>query len=280
MIVHALLVAALAGGTVEATREVGRIGKVEVGANAERRAPVARDARKPARDETGFTVLDPELEGTEYAELAAEFRTARVLEDMAATLNEAIELPVELGLRFAECGEPNAYYDPESRVVSVCFELLTHYYEVLAGEFEQESELDDAVIGAFMFVFFHEIGHALVDVLELPVTGREEDAVDQLSAWLLIDNGDGDEAVIHGALSFEVSARASDEVSEDQFADEHSLDEQRVYNMLCWLYGSDPKKYAPLVDDPLPAARADRCEAEYKLLDRSWSRLLEDHVRS
>ena len=72
----------------------------------------------------------------------------------------------------------------------------------------------------------------------------------------------------------------TDEVTEDDFADEHSLNEQRVYNMLCWVYGSDPDKYGSMVDDELlPAARAERCEGEYRQLDRSWSRLLDDHVR-
>ena len=227
----------------------------------------------------GFVAHKPVYESAAYAEVAAELEASKLMEELAATLGETLVVPVELGLGFRECGEPNAYYDPEARSVTVCFELLADYYESLAGEFETEAQLDDAVVGAFLFVVFHEIGHALVDVLELPVTGREEDAVDQLSTWLLIDNADGDDAVLNGALAFEVSARASDEVTEDQFADEHSLDEQRVYNMLCWLYGSDPAKYASMVDDPLPAARARRCAGEYRRLDRSWSKLLEPHVR-
>ncbi len=228
----------------------------------------------------GFRALAPTYEKDDYADVAAELERGRVLEEIADALNEALTLPVELGLKFAECGEPNAYYDPNDRTVSVCFELIEHYYEALADEFEKEAELDAAVEGAFLFVFFHEIGHALVDVLELPVTGREEDAVDQLSTWLLIGDEDGNTAVLNGALSFEVSARKSDEVTDDQFADEHSLDEQRVYNMLCWLYGSDPDTYAAVVDNPLPTARAERCEAEYRQLDRSWSTLLAPHVKS
>lgn len=229
--------------------------------------------------QAAFVAREAVRQTREFDEVAAELAEAKLMEELAGTLNAALVVPVELGLGFRECGEPNAYYDPETRDVSVCFELLTHYYESLEGEFETEAELDDAVVGAFMFVLFHEIGHALVDVLELPVTGREEDAVDQLSTWLLIDHGEGDDAVLHGALGFEVSARQSDEVTDDQFADEHSLDEQRVYNMLCWLYGSDTEKYAAMVDDPLPAARAQRCESEYRRLDRSWSKLLEPHVR-
>jgi hypothetical protein len=33
--------------------------------------------------------------------------------------------------------------------------------------------------GAMMFVFFHEFGHMAIDVLKLPSTGPEEDAVDE-----------------------------------------------------------------------------------------------------
>src|SRR5687768_10895622 len=192
----------------------------------------------PLASAAEFVALEPELKTKEFKEIADELEKVDLLGDFAKTLNEMVEVPVELGLRFAECGEENAYYDPDEKVVSVCYELLMSYYELLGEKFETEDELDEAVVGAFMFVFFHEIGHALVDVLELPVTGREEDAVDQLSTWLLI-TGEVEDAVVNGALVFEVSASKSDEVTHDEFADEHSLDDQRVYNILCWLYGSD-----------------------------------------
>lgn len=44
------------------------------------------------------------------------------------------------------------------------------------------------VTGAVFFAFLYELGHALVDQLELPVTGKEEDAVDQLAA-VILDEG-------------------------------------------------------------------------------------------
>jgi 2-keto-4-pentenoate hydratase len=36
-----------------------------------------------------------------------------------------------------------------------------------------------------------------VHVLDLPITGREEDVVDQLSAWMLISAGDADAVLGH-----------------------------------------------------------------------------------
>lgn len=225
----------------------------------------------------GIEVRAPKLAGAQYRELARELHQSGVLQEFAKGINESMHLPQTVGLRFAECGEANAYYDPAEREISMCFELLETYYESLADQYETEEELDDAAWNAYIVVLFHELGHALVDVLDLPITGREEDAVDQLAAWSLIDNADGDAAVLDAALSYYVSAEQSGkEFYESDFADEHSLDSQRYYNLVCWVYGSDPDKHAGLVDEEwLPPERAERCPGEYQQIDRSWSRLLE-----
>ena len=88
------------------------------------------------------------------------------------------------------------------------------------------------------------------------------------------------QAVLDAALSFYAASESADMVDEGEYADEHSLDQQRFYNMVCWVYGSDPDGYEHLLeDDYLPAARAERCESEYAQIDRSWTRLLKAHVR-
>ena len=42
----------------------------------------------------------------------------------------------------------------------------------------------DFVRGNVLSIFYHEFGHALVDILGVPVMGREEDAADALSVVL------------------------------------------------------------------------------------------------
>jgi hypothetical protein len=228
----------------------------------------------------GFVVRASALTSQQYVELSREIEQSGMLRDIAKDLNSVLVLDRTLGLRFAECGEPNAYYDADRREVSVCFELIEYYYESMAPAYETDEELDDAVAGAFVFVFFHEVGHALIDLLDVPVTGREEDAVDQLSAWVLLDGAEGDAAVLNAAVSFYAGDSSGATIDEGSFADEHSLDQQRFYNMVCWVYGSDPDGYVSLVEDGhLPAERAERCPGEYARLDRSWSRLLEPHIR-
>lgn len=70
-----------------------------------------------------------------------------------------------------------------------------------------------------------------------------------------------------------------DLVTED-FADEHSLDLTRMYNLANWVYGSDPVANADVVARVgLPQARADRCPFEFQQIVKAWRSLLAPYVR-
>jgi hypothetical protein len=227
----------------------------------------------------GFEVAAPALTSDRYIELAQDYGRNDPLRRLAAELNAALVLPKAVTLRYAECGEPNAYYDPAKREVTLCFELIEQLAEDFGAQLDDDAELAEAVSGAYSFIVLHEVGHALVDVLELPITGREEDAVDQLSAWLLIGDEQGDGAVLSAAAAFSMAGEGYD-LGENDFANEHSLDQQRYFNMVCWVYGRDPERHADLIGiTGLPPARAGRCGEEYARLDASWRRLLEGKLR-
>ena len=238
-------------------------------------APLASPAF--AADDGRFVVLAPRVNSAEWRDEAREMQGSGTLQEMAGALNSIFVLPRNIGLRYAECGEANAYYDPETREITLCLELMQSMAETLDGQFEDEDSTADALAGAYLSVVLHEAGHALVDVLEIPVTGREEDAVDQLSAWMLIEADDAD-SVLGAAASY--YSEEEEDAGDDDYADEHSLDRQRYFNLVCWAYGSDPDNRRELIEEwGLPEARADGCEAEYAQLDRSWTRLLGAHLR-
>lgn len=181
-----------------------------------------------------------------------------------------------------ECGEVNAFYDPETGEISVCYELVEHYFEIFMADAETDEEQEEAgtsAANATVFTFFHEMGHALIAIYDLPVTGKEEDAVDQLAAIILLEGGEeGENAAIDGANSF--VGEEEEEMDDLSFWDEHSLSEQRFYNILCWIYGKDSEGYQYLVDDEtLPADRAERCPAEFDRMYRSWDKLLGPYVK-
>ena len=256
--------------------------------NTSAATPASTPAASPAQagvvkaaDKGDFKVARHEDEGghlseKERAELAEEEKS---LEEAAAELNKAFSLPHDIFIGFDACDEPNAFYDPETKHVTVCHELVADLYEAFRADYKTDEELEEIVSNATTFIFFHEVGHALVDAYDLPITGREEDAVDQLSVLVLADGTEqGDKTVLDAARSF--AAETEEELDELAFADEHSFDRQRFYNIICLLYGQNRQKFASLVEDgTLPEGRAERCADEYARADKSWDVLLAPYAK-
>jgi hypothetical protein len=286
---EALLPAALALSLLACSPSGDRAGVANSAANANAATPAANaDAATPgpggvekADDRGDFKVVRHEASGggESAATSAAVADEEKSLEEAAAALNKMFSLPHDIFIGFDECDEPNAFYDPEKKQVTVCYELVEDLYEAFKGEYKTDEELDEVVGNATTFIFFHEVGHALVDAYDLPITGREEDAVDQLSVLVIADGSDdGDQTVLDAARSFTGETQA--ELDELAFADEHSFDRQRFYNIICLLYGRNEQKFAALVEDgTLPEGRAGRCADEYARADKAWDALLAPYVK-
>jgi hypothetical protein len=199
----------------------------------------------------------------------------QVLAQVIANLNDKIALPWDITISFQDCDEPDAHYDPETRSLQICYQLIDEYYDLFALKIKDKAKLDEAVRGAMASTFFHELGHGLVDAWKLPVTGKEEDAVDQLSTLVLINNTNyGEQMALSGAISFQLYADL-DKGEAKIYWDEHSLDEQRFYDTICLIYGHAPDKYSYLVKDgTLPEERAELCREDYPKVARAWRQLL------
>lgn len=231
----------------------------------------------PARAEGRFVVLEPDIESHALRADVAELHDSGLLQSLVDEINRLFVIPRDVGVRFAECGEANAYFYESEMQISMCVELLAEMEQDFSQVIANEDERDEAVAGAFTAILLHEVGHALVSVLEIPITGREEDAVDQLSAWVLIEGEMADAVLSSAATNYSNGGQFDPEA----LADEHSLDQQRYFNMVCWVYGSDPATRASLIADwELPEARAERCADEYELLRYSWARLPDGHLRA
>ena len=276
----ALLLAALALPLLACSFSGKQSGNTDAVPNTNAATPAASPAQNgvaKAPDRGDFKVAHREAAGgKEGAEMADEEKS---LEEAAAALNKVFSLPHDIFIGFDACDEPNAFYDPEKKEVTVCHELVEQLYEAFRADDKTDDELDEVVANATTFVLFHEIGHALIDAYELPVTGREEDAVDQLSVLVLADGSEeGDQTVLDAARSFAAETEA--ELDELAFADEHSFDRQRFYNIICLLYGQNRQKFASLVEEgTLPEARAERCADEYARADKAWDALLAPYVK-
>jgi len=198
--------------------------------------------------------------------LLKERRTLEKLQEVFSPFR----LPIELTLRTVGCeGVANAWYHRPD--VSVCYEYLDEIYQTMPKETTAAGVTPaDAVLGQTFYVFGHEMGHAVFDVLELPVLGDAENAADHFSAYTMLQFGkDQAKGLITGAAYSYKKYVQGPYVSAPlaAFSDIHAAPAQRFYNMLCLAYGADPILFAEFVEkdseDYLPKARARNCKSEY-----------------
>jgi Putative metallopeptidase len=133
----------------------------------------------------------------------------------------------------------------------------------------------------FLSVFYHELGHAFIDIMQLPVLGLEEDAADVLSALLIHRTWEPDAAVEKaGAAADFWTANAeywAAEGIDETYWGVHSPDARRVSTYVCLFYGADPDARADFAADMgLPDDRAESCPYEFTLADDSWGVYLQE----
>ena len=269
-------------------------------------APAARQAQPAAIPAEEVPGVQPANFAYRYLDTAdpAMAATARRVreEDLLRKLPEVkwldglLLLPAPITYVATACGKPDAYYLPDKREVVLCYEMLHALYEqgeALAATGGEGLNLaraaDDRLAERYVwanvrFIVSHETGHALIDLLDLPVTGRQEDAVDQFATSLMQHIGGDDESPREVADNLRLAshwflASAEPGFSLAAYADAHSLGLQRYFNLQCLLYGSDPERFADMVGpDDLPESRARTCPAEARRADSAWIRLLRPHL--
>jgi hypothetical protein len=221
----------------------------------------------------------------------------RVLEEYAEFLSP-LRLPRTLRAFASDCSGgdwDSPYYDPDPlhRWMNMCYSFVGSAEATADYLVQNQATMklwtpvtkEQLTAGLFAGVLLHESGHALFDILNVPVFGREEDAADQMAAFIALQFGTetartvikgiayfwGYEAIVNKAdpgavLSNIFSPKVT---SPDQrcfadtfcaFSDVHGTASQRMYNTLCLAYGADPAAFQDMVDAHwLPPDRAKSC---------------------
>lgn len=148
---------------------------------------------------------------------------------------------------------------------------------------EQVEEGQRFVVNNAIFILFHEAGHMLVSEFNLPVLGREEDAVDALSSVLLLGAEDED---LYTTMQdsadgwFLLDEAKEDGPQEDDFMGTHGLDRQRAYAIVCMMTGANAEFFKEFADSlEFPAERREECLFEYQKARDSWMSLLAANMK-
>jgi len=208
------------------------------------------------------------------------FKERRVLERLQEFFSPYL-LPRTLEIELTGCdGEADAFYGDD--VITICYEYLQDLWNNMPEKTTPSGVAPfDTVVGPFFDTCLHEFAHALFDVFQTPVLGRQEDAADQVAAYIYLQLGPAESRrLIKGtAWAFWNEADKKGVQPVTEFADDHGTPRQRAYNVLCIAYGADTELFQEFVSKGvLPVKRAETCEEEYEQVQDAYEELIEPHI--
>ncbi|OLP17369.1 hypothetical protein BST81_16345 [Leptolyngbya sp. 'hensonii'] len=210
-------------------------------------------------------------------ELERIYQKTQVFEKLSGLIDNKINLPRNVRVILKECGVTNAFYRPSQHSITICYDLTEYFIDLFKKNGKTDYKAGEMAMYATVFTFFHEVGHMLTSELDLPITGKEEDAADQFSTLLLSKSDVGERSALAAASWFNY---ATGPTTRAAFMDEHSLDQQRLYYIVCLLYGDEPKKYTTLVQGlGFPRNRLSKCVKEYDQKTKAWRKLLSPYAK-
>jgi hypothetical protein len=224
-----------------------------------------------------FAYIPPE--NPRYQPIMQRLKNREFLERFSAFLSP-LQLPHSFYLITRQCGQPNAFYNPPNWRIEICYEIVDLIDRIAprAGTTNADGFTHDEVFyGAFVGVLLHESGHAVFDMYNVPVFGREEDAADQMAAFIALNfNKDVARTITRGfAYLWRGFARGGDPKGWGDFADEHGTNQQRYFNTLCMGYGGDAQLFKDFVDKGwLPKERAEGCADEFQRVRLAFTKTL------
>jgi Putative metallopeptidase len=233
----------------------------------------------PAAAQTPTALQNPQIEivygqpsNPNYRPIYDRLKKLQVLEELKQFL-VPLKLPRKLTVQVDQCGAATRPYKPGGPA-TICYELVEQIERVAA---KTEPNLREMVlVGTFVQAVFHEVALGVLDILQVPVWGRREDAADRLAGFIMLQFGEdvARQTVIGTGIFFEASGKTW---TGSQFADVNSPEPQRYFNFLCMAYGGAPKVFENLAKAEgdakpiLPEDRAGRCADEYAQVRKAFN---------
>lgn len=253
----------------------------KLGITEEPESPSPSESASAAGGKISVTYAEPADEDEAFAK---EILQLGGTDGVADGLSTSFKLPTDLTISVVN-GMVGPQYSPADKTITLSYGFVNFTAETLKANFPDlqtnDEEFGKSLAAVDGFILLHEFGHALIDVYELPVLGKEEDAADSVATVFLTETVDnGAEYAFDAARFFKALSARQRELTPADFFDEHSLDEQRATSIVCWIGGSNQENLAAVEETGiLSQERLARCPSEYQQKVKAWKSLLAPYAR-
>jgi len=211
-----------------------------------------------------------------YSAIMERLKARLVLEEFSQFL-APLKLPITLRLRTMQCGAVNAFYDPADSSIILCYEYVADIEDRAPRDTSPEGiTRNEVIVGQIVGTLLHEAGHAVSNLLRLPVLGREEDTADQIAAFIMLQFG---RDIARPLIRGEAYGWNQRQRTQSRFWGPHSTALQRQHTYLCLAYGMDPATFEDFVRIGwLPKQRAAHCADDYKRVLHAFRETILPHI--
>ncbi len=172
----------------------------------------------------------------------------RLVELVTADLNANLDVPHRITVAARSCAGEGSGYAPGTHRIELCYDDLAEERKLF--EDADRHPADEPLAEVVRETLHHEAGHALIDVLDLPVRDRgraEEDAADDFARFMLLRSPEGDRTLLTAARAYDLAASADPAPDPD---DDHAPDTARAESHRCAVHGHAPDAHPSLATGP------------------------------
>lgn len=203
------------------------------------------------------------------------------IQDFAKFVNQEFRLLYPIQVRFGHFDGP--LFDLKTHTIDVPYNFMAEMILLFNSARYSRTGLSStqAAMDTLIYVLFHELGHAFIDMYKVPLFAKEEDVADYFATTILLDSfSGGAEITISTADMFDIASRLYGKAKSDSHWDDHSVDIVRSQRLLCHVYGSNPKRHIALSKYHKFLQKQDKyCTQRYQQLLATWSIQLTPYLK-
>ena len=112
---------------------------------------------------------DPRSKYIEPEKIEVWLHQNQYFEKQITHLNEHIKLPNKITIGLGECQEKKAFYNKNTKMIVICYELISDIYDKLVKEYKikgvSEKQISKITLDVVDFIFYHQVSHTIIEII-------------------------------------------------------------------------------------------------------------------
>ena len=194
---------------------------------------------------------DPYTKDIQPEKIEVWLRHTQYFEKQVSNLNKYFKLPNNIYIGLGECQQKNAFYDKNSKMIIVCYELIFDIYDKFLKEYESngitKKQATIMTLDVVDHIFYHQLSHALFDTLYISdnqeIDTNKEKIINSFSNQIKISmQQDSKDDTLISVASWLKIMNETQSVKRINTVNEHTLNFEKFSHMACENSGLDRVK--------------------------------------